>query len=133
MNTHTELHQLVNDVLNSFLPLAVSRRSFIVNDVTRNMKIYADKDILALVFGDLIKITLSYSENDCIRVSANYFSDTVFLNVKENSHRTYAAMAESVERIQYLAEKLGGCVTVNSDGGEGASVSLSFYNAMKAA
>ena len=133
MNSYTELHRLVNDVLNSFLPLAVSRKSFIVNDVTHNMKVYADKDILALVFGDLIKTTLTYAENDCIRVSANYFSDTVFLNVKETSQRTSAAMAESVEWIQHLAEKLGGCITVNSNGGEGASVSLSFYNASKAA
>ena len=133
MNTYTELHQLVNDVVNSFLPLAVSRKSFIVNDVNNNMKVYADKDILALVFGDLIKTTLTFAENDCIRVSANYFSDTVFLNVKENSQRTYAAVAESVERIQHLAIKLGGCITVNSDGNDGASVSLSFYNAMKAA
>ena len=133
MNSHTELHQLVNDVLNSFVPFAVSRKSFVVNDVSRNMKVYADKDILALVFGNLIKTTLNHAENDCIRVSADHFSDIIFLNVKENSQRTYAAVAESVAQMQYLAEKLGGCITVNSDGKSGASVSLSFYNAGKAA
>ena len=133
MNNHTDLHLLVNDVLNSILPLALSRKSFIVNDVSHNMIIYADKDILALVLGDLIKTTLAYAENDCIRVSANYFSDTVFLNVKETSQRPYAAVAESVERIQPLAEKLGGCITVNSDGSNRVSISLSFYNATKAA
>ena len=88
---------------------------------------------MALVFGSLIKTTLTHAENDCICVSANYFSDVIFINVKENSQRTYAAIAESIEQIQHLAEKLGGCITVNGDERDGASVSFSFYNEIKAA
>lgn len=133
MKHHDELHMLVDQVMSSLLPLATDHKSFFVNDVNTDMQLTADKDILALVFGNLLKTTIDISENSCIRITANTFTDTVRLNVPQPCTRSFTEIADFMEPIQPLAEKLGGCITVINDPMTGTAVALCFYNGAKAA
>jgi light-regulated signal transduction histidine kinase (bacteriophytochrome) len=132
-NHPSALQEIVNLVMDSLVPFATTRKSFLVNDIAPEIELYADKDMLALVVSDVLKTAIRHTENDCIRITAKSVQDSIFLNVKENGCRPYIAVAESMERIQPLAEKLGGFITVASSSHEGVTVAFSFYNGYKAA
>jgi len=133
MQSPSALQEIVNLVMNSLVPLATTRKSFLVNDIGPGIELHADKDMLALVVSDVLKTAIRHTENDCIRISAQTVSDSIYLNVRENGCRPYIAVAESMERIQPLAEKLGGFITVASSSHDGITVAFSFYNGRKAA
>jgi hypothetical protein len=132
-NHPSALQEVVNLVMDSLVPFATTRKSFLVNDIAPEIELHADKDMLALVVSDVLKTAIRHTENDCIRITAKSVRDSIFLNVKENGCRPYIAVAESMERIQPLAEKLGGFITVASSSHEGVTVAFSFYNGHKAA
>jgi K+-sensing histidine kinase KdpD len=133
MQNPSALQQIVSLVMNSLEPLATTHKSFLVNDIAPGIELHADKDMLALMVSHVLKTAIRHTENDCIRISARTVSDSVFLNVKENGCRPYIAVAESMEQIQPLAEKLGGFISVESSSHEGITVAFSFYNGVKAA
>jgi hypothetical protein len=133
MKTNDELHILVDQVMSSLLPLATNRKSFFVNDVIADTQLTADKDILAMVFGNLLRTTIDISENSCIRITANTFPDTVRLSIAQPGTRSFSDIADCMEPIQPLAQKLGGSITVINDPMTGTAVALCFHNRAKAA
>ena len=64
------LHQLVSQLMNSFIPLAVEKRSFIVNDVDPALNLMADQQVLAFWVGDLLRNTISSTDCACIHIDA---------------------------------------------------------------
>ena len=48
------LHQLVDRLMVSFIPLAVAKKSFIINDIDTEFAIEADEQVLAFVVGNLL-------------------------------------------------------------------------------
>jgi hypothetical protein len=133
MKNPSALQEIVNLVISSLKPLASTRKSRLVNDIAPGIELNADKDMLALVVSDVLTTAIRHTENDCITISAKSVCDSIFLNVKETGCRPYIAVAESMERIQPLAEKLGGFISVQSSSHEGITVAFSFYNGKKAA
>ena len=133
MHKHNGLYQLLDNVLLNYLPSITNRKSFIVNDISRELPVYTDRKILTSVFENILETALRYSKNDCIRISANCLKDTVLITLKENRQRSYFEMEEVMEELEALAKELAGCITINSNDHNGSIISFSFYNKVKAA
>ena len=133
MQYQTELRSLITQVMSGLIPLAIERKSFVINDIQPDIEVYADKDILALAMADVLVKALKHTENDCIRISAKVFNNIILLTIKETSHRPHTTIAFSMEQVQPLAEKLGGSISVNSDDDKCITVAFTFFNGKRAA
>jgi hypothetical protein len=133
MKNAEELHHLIDQVMSNLLPLAADHNSFFINDVNLDMPVNADREILVSTIADLLKRTMDLTQNDCIRVSARSYCDSVLLNIKQAKLRSFIDVADCMEPMLPLAEKLGGCITVMNDPISGTAVALCFDNKPKAA
>jgi signal transduction histidine kinase len=133
MNNPTELKTVISQVMNSLIPLAVRRRSFFINEIDTDIKLHADRDMIAYVLGDVLVKAIHHTDNDCIRISADVYSNIVLVKINETSQRPYTTIAVSMEQLQPLAEKLGGSISVNSRPDHGVTVAVTFFNGSRAA
>lgn len=127
-----DLHELVEQLLDSLIPLAVKRGSFIVNDVPVSIRLYTDSNRLAHLIGELIGSCLQHQSNDCMTLSAKLFSSVILLHIKLNKPIQSAVFFNRLEELEPLAEEMGGCISIQPQhSGEGVNITLSFLKAKK--
>ena len=127
------LHQLVNQLVIGLLPRTVNKKSFIINDVQREMFVDADENILASVIGSVLNIAIVYTQNNCISISAKLYGDVTLVYVEDKVMRQNSAVFYSLYCIQPLAEKLGGSITISNNKAQGTTVTFIFVNNQQAA
>ena len=125
---YSTLSQLVDQLTIGFLPRTEHQKNLIVNDVKQELFINTDKNILASVLSNLLNITITHSENNCIRVSAKLFGNITLVHVKNEDSTLDGAITQSLKQLQPMAEKLGGCVAVTHNKLKGTTVALTFNN-----
>ena len=126
------LHQLVNKVMIGLLPLALSHKSFVINDVNPDVNVCADENMLALVLGAMLNQTLSATENECIRVEASTGNDATSIFVKTISQFLYGNRGSGLREMELAAEKIGASISI-SHSRCNMMITCSFRNALKAA
>lgn len=127
MKNQFALKQLVGNVAQTILPNAVNRYSFFVNDVTPDIRVSVDKDLLASVLSKLLQTAVTQTENDCIRISAYEQDEQVVLNVHENGRCYGSDLFNRMEQMVSMATVLGGTVAVIA-AVQGLDLSLRFRN-----
>jgi len=133
--THCELnlHQLIDQLLVTFLPRAVRQNSIILNQVQQELPVVTDKNVLASVLGNLIYNTVALTTNNCIKVSAKTYSNVTLIHIRKDDFCYEEEIEKSFQPIQALAEKLGGCISVSSSESKGTTVTFTFLNLAGAA
>lgn len=126
------LDELVSRILKSFQPVAVKHQSIFVNEIPHDLAVNTDEQLLAAVIGDLCRTIAAESRNNCIRVSARNFHNVVLFHFRKSGEK-HAASSSSLQKIQPLAEKLGGCITLNHIRNESTLITFSFLNTTQAA
>lgn len=126
------LHVMINRISASSLPAATRKHSFIVNDVPADLKVCADEQMLASVFGSLLNTLISYTDHSCIRISAQLYGKVVLVNLKESQRLNRSAFTGSLRQVQQLAEKIGGSISISSDRSKATTIVLSFSNQIAA-
>jgi len=106
------LHQLVNKVMIGLLPLAVSHKSFVINDVNPDVSVLADENMLAFVLGAMLNQTISATENECIRVEATSERCAIYISVKTISQFLYSDNGSGLKEMELAAAKIGAHVTI---------------------
>jgi hypothetical protein len=119
------LHQLVSQLMDSFIPLAVVKRSFIVNDVDPAFQLMADEQVLAFVIGNLLNGAISGTKNVCIRVEAVRKADGVQICVRNNANNFYSTIADGFSQVLDAAYRLGGNIHIYNQRNEGMVITLS--------
>jgi hypothetical protein len=127
------LHQLVDQLMVTFLPRAVRQNSFMVNHVQEKMPVIADKNVLASVLGNLLYNTVALTSNNCIQVSAKTYSNITLIHIRKSDICYEEEIVKSFQPIQALAEKLGGCISVTCNKVKGTTVAFTFLNVAEAA
>ena len=112
MQNQFALKLLVAHVAQSVLPVAVSRRSFFLNDIAPDLHVSADKELLASILNNLLRTAVSQTESDCIRISAFEQQQDVFLQVSENGRCYNANILHEMEQLIPMAATLGGTVAI---------------------
>src|SRR6478609_687847 len=126
------LHQLINKVMIGLLPLALSHKSFVINDVNPDVNVLVDENMLALVVGAMLNQTLSATENECIRVEASCGKDATSISVKTISQFLYGNSVSGFREMELAAKKIGGSISI-SPSTSGVVVTCSFNKTLKAA
>ncbi len=112
MKNQFALKQLVGHVAESILPTAVSRHSFFVNDISPDLQVSADPELLASLLSNLLQTAVAQTESDCIRISAYEQQEQVFLQVNENGRCYNTDIFKKMEQLMPMAAVLGGSVAI---------------------
>jgi C4-dicarboxylate-specific signal transduction histidine kinase len=124
-STAVSLHQLVDQLLNSFIPLAVTQKSFIINDVESTFQLYANEQVLAFVVGNLLNNAITSSHNACIRIEAVKKAEGIQIRVKNNGANFYSTVAHGFSQVVAAARSLGGNINIYNQRHEGTVITLS--------
>lgn len=124
-STAVSLHQLVDQLLNSFIPLAVAQKSFIINDVDQSFQLYANEQVLAFVVGNLLNNAITSSNHVCIRIEAVKMPAGVQIRVKNNGANFYSTVAHGFSQVVAAARSLGGNINIYNQRHEGTVITLS--------
>ena len=131
--TRRTLQELVDKLVTGELSAALQKESFIVNEVPGELVIATDENMLAGVLRGLLHTVVSNARNSCIRVAAKVYGDIVLVHVRETRRANSKTIMEQLGKIQSLAEKVRGCVTVCNQQEETITLAFSFFNGTKAA
>jgi C4-dicarboxylate-specific signal transduction histidine kinase len=119
------LHKLVDQLMLSFIPLAVNKKSFIVNDVNEAFQLEADEQVLAFIIGNLLSNAISSSNNVCIRIEAVKQPKGVQIRVKNNGANFYSTVAHGFSQVLAAARSMGGSIDIYNQKHEGTVITLS--------
>jgi len=123
--TSVSLHTLVNQLMNSFIPVAVAQKSFIINDVDKTFDLKADEQVLAFVVGNLLHNAITSSQNVCIRVEAVKTGKGLEIRVRNNGSYFYSTVSHGFSHILNAARSLGGSINIYNQRNEGTVITLS--------
>jgi signal transduction histidine kinase len=119
------VHNLVDRLMDSFLPLAVAKRSFIINDIDAEFNVEADEQVLAFVIGSLMSNMINSSKSVCIRVQAKRTEKGIQLRVSNDGAFFYSTVANSFAPVVEAARQLGGNINIYNQKHEGTVITFS--------
>lgn len=127
------LKRFVSQLLSEFQPLAVKNQSLIINEVPADFYVHTDKNILALIIRLLFHSIASTGSSNCIRVNVKRYNSIVLFQLKNtNTSFTYAPES-NWQKINTLAQKIGGCIIENQMKERHATIIFSFCSLTNAA
>ena len=127
-NPCVSLHQLLGNLLSGFQQSALRHKSFFINEVPEDILISADKNIVASVLGNLLRIISRNAVNSCIRVSAKAYHNIVLMHVRDNNSGNNNALNSSLSQVQPLVGKIGGFIDISSKKQTATTIAFSFSN-----
>jgi signal transduction histidine kinase len=89
---NVSLHHLVDRLMVSFIPLAVSKHSFIINDIDARLNVQADEQVLAFIVGNMMINVINSSRSACIRIEAIKKPNGIQLRISNNGTRYYSTI-----------------------------------------
>lgn len=116
---------LIDQLIKAILYSSLTKGILIINDVNPAMQSKSDRNILALILGNLIKDTICYSENDCIRISSSDSGEIIISSKKNNLSRNRSFMV-CVDSLQVIAERLGNPVSISGSFTNGTEIFVRF-------
>jgi len=116
MHNRISLHHFVDELTLGLLPLAVRRKSIIINQIDRNLQVGSDENMLAYVLWNLLDRAVSSTENECIHIESVTEGDTTLIRVRNAGIYFYRTISHGFRQVQYAAEKLGGTISIDYSG-----------------
>lgn len=133
MSNRIPLHRFVDELLTGLIPLAVSRRSLIINQIDRNIELGSDENMLAYVLWNLLNRVVSSTQDECIQIESVCNGDHTMIRVRNAGVYFYRTVSHGFRQVQYAAEKIGGSISIDYTGHTSTSVALTIQNDQRAA
>ncbi|UAY51392.1 hypothetical protein [Ferruginibacter albus] len=131
-NEHN-LHRLVSKILQSYLPIATDKKTLLVNDIDEKIVANINGTHLSGVIDSIINMLIINSENNCIWLTAKRFHDVVLIHAKNNKPFDVYLNKREIEKLQDIAQKAGGCISINVHTIGNTTIVFSFVNLAVAA
>ena len=125
MNT---LKQLASRITGNFLPLAVRNNNFFINDIPSDLAVDHNKEWVSSIISGLLSTIVAHAKDTCIRLSAKKYGYVMVLEIHEAGSVNGYAMACSLQQVQSLAQKIGGCLNISIPRPETTTIAFSFPN-----
>lgn len=122
------LHSMVSHLLAGSAPAAARNRSFLINDVPRDLSVIANPDRVAAVLSNVFATLAANASDSCIRISAKLYGNVILVQLKDQHSINPYTIAQSLESTQPIAESIGGYVGVSSQRQCGTTIVFSFPN-----
>lgn len=124
MISRISLHRFVDELMEGLVPLAVSRRSLIINQIDRNIELGSDENMLAYVLWNLLNRAVSSTQNECIHIESITDGENTMIRVRNTGTYFYRTICQGFRQVQDAAEKLGGTISIEYNGNTSPSISL---------
>jgi light-regulated signal transduction histidine kinase (bacteriophytochrome) len=131
--TCISLHRFVDDLTTGLLPLAVSRKTIIINQIDRELEVGTDENMLAYVLWNLLDRAVSSTQNDCIHVESVRREENTMIIVRNAGVYFYRTLSHGFRQVQYAAEKMGGSISIDYTGSNSPTVALTLRGDLSAA
>jgi signal transduction histidine kinase len=122
------LRQIAKQIINEILPAAISRNSFIINDIPAETSLNADEKLIAHILGNLLNNTVSSSHHGCIRISAKEEDDYIILSVKDNNNDYSRFISGKMTKVKPVVKKIGGDLSFEFNQRNSITILVSFSN-----
>lgn len=122
------LHHLVDRLITSFLPAAVRNHNFFINDIPAGLPVEYNNEWVASVISGMIATAVSNTKNNCLRLTAKKYGYVFVFDIKSACKTNNHTVNAELQQMQLLAEKIGGCLFINTQHEENAMMSFSFPN-----
>jgi len=119
------LHELVSELVQSLLPVTVRRSNLVLNEISRDLYIEADENMLAYVLWNLINGTVQSTYNKCIRIEATAADDRLMVRIKDVGTYFRLMNSKDYRQVQDVAQRLGGSISIEN--GKEYGVDAAFY------
>ena len=133
MHMRISLHRFVDELTEGLVPLAVSRRSIIINQIDRDLEVGSDENTLAYVLWNLLNRVVNSTQNECIHIESVSSGDSTVIRVRNAGVYFYRTVSNSFRQVQYAAERLGGSISIDYTDHTSPTIELTIYNKMTAA
>jgi len=80
---NVSLHDLVSGLVQSLLPLTIRRHNLVLNEISRDLRVGADENMLAYVLWRLINGAIQSTQNVCIHIEAITVGDRLMILIKD--------------------------------------------------
>jgi len=128
LNPEISLRQLVNQLIKAVHPLTGRYDSLVLNEIPRELTVTADANMLAYVLGSLINCAVTSTGHECVHVEAVMADDRTIIHVRDAGMYYYHTISHQYRQVQYMAEKLGGCISIQNNNEYGTNVTFSLSN-----
>ncbi len=129
MYSQISLHHFVDELTLGLLPMAVSRKSIIINQIDRNLQVGSDENMLAYVLWNLLDRAVSSTQNECIHIESITDGDTTHIRVLNAGPYFYRTVCHGFRQVQHAAERLGGTISIDYTGNTSTTIALTLKNA----
>ena len=126
MISSISLHRFVDELMEGLMPLAVSRKSLIINHIDRELQLGSDENMLAYVLWNLLNRAVSCTQNECIHIESISDGEMTMIRVRNAGTYFYRTICQGFRPVQDAAEKLGGSIHIDYSSEHSPSVALTF-------
>jgi hypothetical protein len=127
------LRTLVGQLVSSLKPSADELNSDIINDISTEVYLNTDQNLVASVIAGLLFNTMSHSWNNCIRVYEKVYGSMTLVYIRNNIRGNDKLNLENFCNVLPMVSKLGGSVSIVDNMLNGTTVSFTFLNPSQAA
>lgn len=127
------LHLIIQHLLGECSPTAGNRSNLLQNHVPEDMEVKGDVKVISSVIKGLLHAVISNAKGSCIRVTAKTYHNVVLLHVKDSSSYNNYAVTAGLQKVQPLAEQVGGFLEITSQRQLETTIAFSFMNVQRAA
>ena len=122
------LHTLVSGLVQSLLPATVMRYNLVMNEISRDLYVGADENMLAYVLWNLINGAVQSTCNECIRIEATTENDRVMVRIKDVGTYFRHIISREYRQVQHMAQKLGGSINIENGKQYGVNATFCILN-----
>ncbi len=121
-------HQFIGRLINGIMPLAISRKNSIINEVSQESFIKTDCDKLAFVISNLLNDAVGSTTNSIIHISALSGERIGLVQIKTSETDLHHSFSTVIGKIQATAKKMGGNINIEAIQSEGTLITFTFCN-----
>jgi len=127
------LHNLVSELLQSLLPVTIRNHNLVLNEIPRDLCVRADENMLAYIFWNLINAAMHSAHNECIHIEAIPAGDRIIIRIRDVGTYFHHTISREYRLVQYVAEQLGGTISIENGKDHGTNAALCISNNLLAA
>jgi hypothetical protein len=127
-NEDIVFHQFISRLINGIMPLAISRKNSIINEVSRESFIKADHNKLAFIISNLLNDAVQSTTNSIIHISALSGERIGLVQIKTSDTNLHHSFSTIIGNIYETAKKMGGSISIEDIRSEGTLITFTFCN-----
>lgn len=121
-------HQFIGSLINGIMPLAVSRKNSIINEVSQESFIKADRDKLAFIISNLLDDAVRSTTNSIIHISALSGERIGLVQIQTSETDVRNTFSPTIGKIRETAKRMGGSINIECSKSEGTLITFTFCN-----